>query len=254
MGLSFYNEAQKVWDDVTREMIVDDKDFDLAVHKKLLDVFHVGSYYYYVFDIKNLEFRFISPAVKDVLGYEPENVTVPFIMSLIHPEDQATFLNHEAAVVEFVKQLSYDQLARYKFSYDYRVRKASGKYARILQQVVSLKYDENNNLLYTFGVHTDISHLKKNNDSILSFIGLEGEKSYIDVKPKEIYKASGEIFTPREKEVLFHILKGEQSQEIAENLFISKHTVNTHRKNILSKTNTKNTIELAIKIVTEGLV
>lgn len=243
-----------MWDDISRDVVVDDKDFDLAVHKKLLDIFHVGNYYYYVFDIKNIEFKFLSPSVLDVLGYEVQEVSLPFFMSLIHPDDQATFLNHEATGVDFYKQLPNRKLAKYKMSYDYRLRTKSGRYIRILQQVVTLKYDQNNNLLYTFGVHTDISHLKKNNESILSFIGLEGEPSFIDVKPKELYKESGEIFTPREREVLFHILKGEQSQEIADKLFISVHTVNTHRKNILAKTDTKNTIELAIKIVTEGLI
>ncbi|WP_223845623.1 LuxR C-terminal-related transcriptional regulator [Flavobacterium selenitireducens] len=254
MGLSFYSEAQKVWDNITRDVSVDNHDFDLAVHRKMFDIFHVGEYYYYVFDIKNLEFKFLSKGVEKVLGFPVEQVSIPFIMSLIHPDDQPVFLNHEAAMIDFAKSLDNEKLPKYKMSYDFRLRTSSGLYKRILQQVVSLKYDESNNLLYTFGVHTDISHLKKNNESILSFIGLDGEPSYIDVKPKEIYKPSTELFTPREREILLHILKGEQSQEIADKLFISKHTVNTHRKNILAKTNTKNTIELAIKIVTEGLI
>ena len=254
MSLSFYNEAQKVWDNITKNVVVDDDDFELAVHKRLNDIFHVGAYYYYVFDIKNLQFKFLSSGIKDVLGFPADEVSVQFLMSLIHPDDQAVFLNHEAAVIDFAKSLPNDKLPKYKMSYDYRLRTASGVYKRILQQVVSLKYDVNNNLLYTFGVHTDISHLKKNSESVLSFIGLEGEPSYIDVRPKEIYKPSGELFTPREKEILHHIIQGSQSQEIAEKLFISKHTVNTHRKNILAKTNTKNTVELAIKIVTEGLL
>jgi len=254
MDLSFYQEAQKVWDPITRDVLVDNKDFDFVVQQKMLDIFHVGHYYYYVFDIKNLEFKYLSATVEQVLGFPHDQVSVQFLMSLIHPDDHSIFLNHEATVIDFAKSLPNDKLPKYKMSYDYRLRTASGQYKRILQQVISLKYDQHNNLLYTFGIHTDISHLKKNNESILSFIGLDGEPSYIDVKVRERYKPTGELFTPREKEILLRILKGEQSQEIADKLFISKHTVNTHRKNILAKTNTKNTIELAIKIVTEGLI
>lgn len=44
------------------------------------------------------------------------------------------------------------------------------------------------------------------------------------------------ILTKREKEVITMISKGRSSKEIAEELFISIHTVNTHRKNIIQKT------------------
>lgn len=254
MELSFYNEAQKVWDTITKDVQQKPHDLDLSLHQKLIDVFHVGNYYFYFFDIKNLSFTYISPGTKKVLGFEPEELTVPLFMSRIHPDDQAVFLNHESAVIDFVKTLSNDRIGKYKFSYDYRVMNKSGHYVRILQQVVAMQFEDNNNLLLTMGVHTDISHLKKNTTSVLSFIGLDGEPSYIDVNVKEVYKVSGEIFTKREKEVLHFLLRGMQSQEIARQLFISKHTVDTHRKNILAKTNTKNTIELAMKVVSQGLV
>lgn len=49
---------------------------------------------------------------------------------------------------------------------------------------------------------------------------------------------------PREKEVLMLIVKGQTSQEIADKLFISKSTVETHRKNIREKTGAKSMAEL----------
>lgn len=50
--------------------------------------------------------------------------------------------------------------------------------------------------------------------------------------------------TEREAEIVTLLLEGMDSQEIAEQLFISKHTVDTHRRNILHKTNTENTSRL----------
>lgn len=52
------------------------------------------------------------------------------------------------------------------------------------------------------------------------------------------------ILTRREKEVLIEIIKGLTTQEIAEKLFISKYTVESHRANIHSKTGTKNLASL----------
>lgn len=50
----------------------------------------------------------------------------------------------------------------------------------------------------------------------------------------------------REKEILFKICEGLSNQEIAENLFISKRTVDKHRANLLGKTNSKNTASLIL--------
>lgn len=42
------------------------------------------------------------------------------------------------------------------------------------------------------------------------------------------------------------MVEGKSSSEIADELFISKHTVDVHRKNILRKTNFKNTVQLIV--------
>jgi DNA-binding NarL/FixJ family response regulator len=52
------------------------------------------------------------------------------------------------------------------------------------------------------------------------------------------------VLTRREKEVIELIAEGMTNNEIAQKLFISVSTVDTHRKNILSKLNAKNTAEL----------
>ena len=57
---------------------------------------------------------------------------------------------------------------------------------------------------------------------------------------------SGSInLTPREQQILALICEGKTTQQIAKKLFISTSTVETHRKNILSKTGTNNALSLA---------
>lgn len=50
--------------------------------------------------------------------------------------------------------------------------------------------------------------------------------------------------TPREKEVLNLVCEGLRSKEIAEKLFISPHTVESHRRNIMLKYNISNSSRL----------
>jgi DNA-binding NarL/FixJ family response regulator len=67
----------------------------------------------------------------------------------------------------------------------------------------------------------------------------------------EIAKDSGiPIITKREKQVLIMISDGLTNAEIAEKLFISVTTVDTHRKNLLSKFEAKNTATL-IKLASQ---
>jgi len=254
MKLKFYAEMQKIWQMAANDGMLRDEVFELAMHKKLLDIFHVGNFYYFFFDIANLQFNYLSPEIKNVLGYDAENMTLDFFMSIIHPDDQATFLNYESSNLKFFRSLPADKIVKYKISCDYRVINSSGESVRLLQQVIPVQFDDDKNILMTLIVHTDITHLKKSNKSTLSYIGLEGEPSYIDVDVEEVFKTSHEIFTRREKEIVGYLINSFNSEEIAQKLFISKQTVTSHRKNILAKTNTKSTIELVVKVISEGLI
>ncbi|MCD6660575.1 MAG: response regulator transcription factor [Lentimicrobium sp.] len=62
-------------------------------------------------------------------------------------------------------------------------------------------------------------------------------------KQKSIEKNTA-LLTPREIEIIKLIMEELSSEEIADKLFISKRTVDTHRKNIIQKTNTKTLVGL----------
>ena len=58
----------------------------------------------------------------------------------------------------------------------------------------------------------------------------------------------------RETEVLRLIAEGLTTHEIAERLFTSKRTIETHRQNIIDKTQVKNTAALVKYAITKGLI
>lgn len=63
-----------------------------------------------------------------------------------------------------------------------------------------------------------------------------------------------QAISPREIEIVQLLAKGFASKQIAATLYISKHTVDTHRRNLLRKTNTKNTLELTVACLRAGLI
>jgi len=63
-----------------------------------------------------------------------------------------------------------------------------------------------------------------------------------------------ESLTPREKEVLEHIVQGETNRQIATSLSLSVKTVGWHRSNLMSKLNVHNSAELVRVALQCGLV
>ncbi len=62
------------------------------------------------------------------------------------------------------------------------------------------------------------------------------------------------LLTKRETTILEHLVKGETIDEIGEVLFISRHTVDTHTKNIYRKLQVHNRSTLTAKAIKEGLI
>ncbi len=62
------------------------------------------------------------------------------------------------------------------------------------------------------------------------------------------------ILTKRELEILELISEGFTNGEIAEKMFISKRTVDTHKNNLISKTGSKNIVSLLIYAIKNKLV
>lgn len=78
-------------------------------------------------------------------------------------------------------------------------------------------------------------------------------KRIMEKKTKDALKTVPKL-TRREKEVLTEAASGLTTPQIADKLFISPHTVESHRKNLIEKFGTKN-LSSAIKLATEyGLI
>jgi DNA-binding NarL/FixJ family response regulator len=70
-------------------------------------------------------------------------------------------------------------------------------------------------------------------------------------KPK---KRNSIIISDREKEVLGLICQGLSNQEIADSICLSIHTVDSHRRNLLSKTGARNTASLVMIALRDELI
>ena len=69
-----------------------------------------------------------------------------------------------------------------------------------------------------------------------------------------VYSCQGMNISDREMEIIALIAEGNSNKEIADKLFLSTHTVTTHRKNIMNKLGVNNTAGLVLFAVRENLI
>lgn len=249
------SEAHKIWAPfVNSGLIVKTLQLELDFYKKLFEYSQTGDSYCFVFDFQKSEIQFLGKEMDRILGWDSDTSSYPFMIDKIHPEDVGAALGFQNQVVEFFTKLPIDKLLKYKIRFDMRVRKADGSYIRILQQGFVMAHDENGMIVQLFNIHTDITYLKPVGKPMLSFIGLGGEPSYVDVGETVTFPESKRSLSIREREILYLLMNGKLSKEVAVELNISKHTIDTHRKNMLHKNGVATIGQLIGKAVKEGWI
>ena len=110
----------------------------------------------------------------------------------------------------------------------------------ILKCTTPLVYDKNGNMRYSLGKLIDLTGLIAFQHFGCKYEGPNCEKMYTNYK-NEVQLVSP--LTSREAEILEMIGAGLHSVEIGKKLFISSHTVDTHRRNIIQKLEVKTAFE-----------
>lgn len=250
----FNSEFNKLFKSLTNESAPGILEFDKNKYSKFFSFFLFGQSYYFIINNHTLQLDVVSNELKEVLGYDPSEFSLPFMNSIIHPDDRSWYLAIGKTIIDFLSKLPLEKLMKYKVRYDIRLMKKDGSYVRVLTQGICLEHDLQGRMLRTLIMQTDINYLKQEGKPMLAFIGMDGEPSYLDVESKNIFIEAKDELSKREKQVLMLLIEGKLSKEISGILKISKQTVDTHRKNMLHKKRLNNTGELVGKAIRYGWV
>jgi DNA-binding NarL/FixJ family response regulator len=77
---------------------------------------------------------------------------------------------------------------------------------------------------------------------------------YDDITSSDEFVFTKNIVTKREKEIIQLITQEKTVEEIAEQLFLSRHTIETHKKNIFFKLQVKSNAGLVKKAIVLGII
>jgi DNA-binding CsgD family transcriptional regulator len=214
----------------------------------------------FLLDYSSLQYPFMDPNAKMVLGHSYQAFQeggITFSLHHCHAEDKQLYnKNIFPERLALIQSKTYKNPASFRFSHTFRLRRPNGSYDHYLQQCSFIHNPAIFAPIAVFGVVTNITcqgkagtvaHLIERLDPTGNWIP-EVSKNYIAGIEEE------DLLTKRELEILKWVREGYQSQQIAEQLNISIHTVHTHRKNMVQKTNSKNTMELIHFATSRGLI
>jgi DNA-binding CsgD family transcriptional regulator len=219
--------------------------------KKLIELdfyYPYNSTFFCITNTVHQNFEYISKNFKACTGLKKEDLYkggMNYFWSRFHKDDVPLWVQSLKNLMNFtMNDLDNEKRKRMSYTWNYRFKIASGKYVNIIQNTTPIQFDENHKPIiglahYTIlqeGIHMDIcasakSLNDKNEYETLFFSNLTNKNLIGN-------------FSHRERDVIRLLLLNKTSNEISEKLYISKHTVDTHRRNILKKFNLNSTSEL----------
>ena len=136
-----------------------------------------------------------------------------------------------------------------------KLRLKKGHLMRVMIRQTGLEYLENGTMKVSVISVDNITHLIKS-DFYWGRLAFGGkEKRYIHhLNSTDKKDIPHDIISNREKEVLRRIAHGMESKEIGKELFMSPHTVDNHRRNMLARTGARDTTALVQLCLMAGVI
>lgn len=197
-----------------------------------------GSFYFSFIDLCKMTYQYVSPSVKIVTGYSASEFMkkgVNFNFAIYHHDLLMTQRAIHIELFDFIKSVAKKERVDYKYSYNFMVKHANGKYIKLLQHSRIVEFDKAGNPLLMLAICHEISDFSKENKQTLVISKLKKGKEIIVLKKDFFPEFENGVLTRKEIEVWKLISDGLSSKEIASQLNIKLNTVFTHRKKIHKK-------------------
>lgn len=194
---------------------------------------------FYVMDWKKNKITY-SRNIESLLGYNEEEFTMKVALGNIHPDDRRIVTRITRGIVgHYIQEIAPS--ADTYLTLTYRFLKKDGSPIKLFRQTGAFELSNEGNLISNWSLLTAVDFISNNNQ-----VEWHLNTNEIDLEKfkENVYLEFKDFFTPRELLVIHGIRKGLKSSEIANELCISMATVNTHRKNILRKSNCHNKEQL----------
>lgn len=205
--------------------------------------------FFYVVKFPDGKYNFLGKQQEHVSGYSNAEFMaggVELFLQSIHPEQIESILHGVYPdITAYLAGLPDDESKKnLLIQYNYLFRRKDGSYINLLEHVHVLELDDAGRPAVVLG---NVIMLQGADMLPLRLTIKRFEKKQVaETVFSKVYTAlrSKQNVTAREIEVLRHLAAGKTSKETGRQMFISPHTVDTHRRNLLKKLNCRSVVEL----------
>ena len=203
-------------------------------------------------------FEFVSKNFHHATGLDTKRMKeegMQYWWSRYHEEEAQVWLKILTELMEFtLKEVPFEDRKRVSYIWNYSIKNAHDEYLNITQHTSPMYFDDAGKPVIGLA-HYSVTGRGVRLPLKATALLLNANDEYETIYYKNFSeKLLEERYSNRERDVLRLLSRGKGNKEIAELLNISDHTVHTHRKNILSKSNCSNITELVAKCVRDGLL
>ena len=202
-------------------------------------------------DLTATKIVYTSRQGSKMLGVDPATNTTLDMLNRVHPDDLERFGRGRAKLLNLDKDLIMAKGGSALLSTNIRMQRPDQEYSNHLFQCYMFYSPRPHESVYYIQVNTNIDWYPMKKQEFHFYVG--DDISLFRFPDEELLNL-GPHLTCRELEILKLISSGQNSNHIAEKLFISVHTVNTHRSNILRKMDKPHISDVIFDLMNQGLL
>jgi DNA-binding CsgD family transcriptional regulator len=185
------------------------------------------------------KYEYVCDNFELLMGFPKEQILekgMPFYFSKIHNEDVSPWLQIMQDLMTFtMKKVVREERVRCIYTWNYRVMTQKGNYENIQVHQTPLYFDKDGKPIIGFSQNVLMGNKKK--QPIIGVCKKLNKQNEYETLFYKNYSANRLVnkLTNRELDIVKLMAKGNTTNQISEQLFISPHTTQTHKKNIMSK-------------------
>lgn len=207
--------------------------------------------FFYIADTIHMKILFTSKRSMDMMGVDPDELTFYHFMETTHANDIQRLNLGRATLLKRAQELYIAEKGNLLLSTSMRIRNPKGEYSNVLLQNYLFYSTIPYKTVFFLKIHTNIDWFRNIKNGYHYYIGKDF--SFFKYPDKKMLMM-GNVFSNREFEIIKLIGTGLSSEQIAEKIFVSTNTVNTHRRNILKKTGKAQVSELIYELTERGIL
>ena len=242
-------------DSLYQEVLSSNENFKNSIVEKHINkyreidkIYPSNQSFFIIINTAKMKYDFVSSNFKNIVGYSIEdlkNKGPNFFMSLFHPDDLKLWLHEIKDFMDLtITDFSLEDRKKLLYTYNFRLKNIKNNYINLIAHLTPIEFDTSGKPFMAISHYTVTSEEKDK-----PMIGTIKKMNKNNVYETVFYKNYSQetltnSLTKREIDIIQELALDRSSKEIGQRLFISSHTVDQHRRNILHKLKFRSTGEL----------